>query len=545
MIDPGLTTAPVAASTKDEASVARAARCWRACFWLVYLGTLAIKLAVASRLAPFSDEAFYWQESRHLDWGYSDLPGMTAWLIALGERLGGHGVLAMRAPFLLLGSLLPWLVRDLALRLAGPVQGWQAALWCLALPLASSLGVLALPDVPLTVAMLAAICALCRLRDDGSLLAWLSLGLSLAAACATHYRAAPLVLTGLWLILATPRGRGWWRQPGAWLAFGLAAVGLVPLLMSNLRTHGAGLAFQLWQRNPWHFHADTLVQPLEQAGVCTPLLYGLLAWAGLKVWCRRRQGWVWQVLAIYTVILWLGYAMGGLFADDARFRLHWPLPGYLPLLAVLPVLWAERQHGGGVRVIWGASWWLGWLATLAGLGLLWAASLSPLPQAGHWGKLFPMQFTGWRESASMVAQLRRPGQLLVADNFILGAELDFSLAGQSPVYVLDSPLNRYHGRAPQLALWQLDLPALRRRAGKDELLLVVDETALRERWRWSALEHLCGELASVRPLGRLEPDQKRRRFGFYAIRLRAVTAAPRRCVIWTQAHAATYPDGPG
>lgn len=535
------------AAAIQAASVARRVRGWRACFWLVYGLTTLLKLGVAWRLSPFSDEAFYWQESRHLAWGYSDLPGMTAWLIRLGETVGGHGLLAMRLPFLLLGALLPWLVRDLALRLGGPLQGWQAALWCLALPLASSLGVLALPDVPLTVAMMLVVCALARLGQAARPGPWWAVGTGLAAALATHYRAAPLLLSGLWLMLATPRGRRWWRQPPAWGAGLLAVAGLLPLLVSNLRLHGAGLAFQLWQRNPWHFHADTLVQPLEQAAVCTPLLYGLLAWACWQSWRRRRQDWVWQVVTACTLVPWLLYALGGLFADDTRFRVHWPLPAYLPLLAVLPVLWTSRRSSPWQRLVAGLAWLTGWAATLAGLCLLWLASATPLPSSAGWGRAYPVQFTGWKEASAMAMRLRRPGQVLVADNFILGAELDFAQDARLPVYVLDSPLNAYHGRAPQLARWQRDLPALRRRHGNATLLLAVDETALRERWRWPALEHLCGELASVVPRARLDLDP-RRRFAFYEVRLAPAPGTPRRCLIWRQAHAAVYPsagmDGP-
>ena len=56
------------------------------------------KLWVAATLAPFGDEAFYWQESRHPAWGYSDLPPLTAWLIRLGEALAGHGLALVSPP---------------------------------------------------------------------------------------------------------------------------------------------------------------------------------------------------------------------------------------------------------------------------------------------------------------------------------------------------------------------------------------------------------------------------------------------------------------
>ena len=59
--------------------------------WFVVLWTavLLLKLVLAAQLPLFVDEAFYWQEGRHLAAAYSDLPGLTAWLARLGVEVGG------------------------------------------------------------------------------------------------------------------------------------------------------------------------------------------------------------------------------------------------------------------------------------------------------------------------------------------------------------------------------------------------------------------------------------------------------------------------
>src|SRR3546814_6972205 len=61
----------------------------RVIFIALWAGVSLLKVAMASRLPLFVDEAFYWQESRHLLWAYSDLPGLTAWLIRLGDFMFG------------------------------------------------------------------------------------------------------------------------------------------------------------------------------------------------------------------------------------------------------------------------------------------------------------------------------------------------------------------------------------------------------------------------------------------------------------------------
>lgn len=532
----------------DRGSVATPVARWRAAFVGAFVALLALKLVVAATLAPFGDEAFYWQESRHPAWGYSDLPPFTAWLIRLGEDVAGHGLLGMRWPFLLIGSALPWLVAAFARRLFGARTGWQAGLLCLALPLAGSLGVLALPDVPLTVAIMLALFALVRAMDADRWRDWWLLGVALAVCWMTHYRAAMPMLAGLLLCVLTPRGRRLWRRPGFWFAMAVAALGLVPLLVSNWQEHGAGLYFQLVQRNPWRFHASALVQPLEQALACTPLLYGLLLWTAWRCWRRCGEGAPWDVLATTALTFILGYFVGGLFADDQHFRAHWPLPGYLPLLAALPVLWrpcAERR-----------AWrWFGIAAfALAGLGQL--TGLAYLGLAADPGgarllagvKAFPSNFVGWRESGEVARTLLREqpaGTVLVADNFMLAAELDFQLDGRVPVYVLDSPLNSFHGRARQLVVWRRDDAALRAAHAGAPMLLAIGEDALRVRQRAGWLGGLCSRIDDPRPLRLLDLYDGRKRIAFFAGRVPArapipfpATAAQRNaCPIWRTLYA--------
>jgi 4-amino-4-deoxy-L-arabinose transferase-like glycosyltransferase len=524
----------------NDASVVAGLAGWRAAFVATFLCLLGVKLVLAVKLQPFGDEAFYWQESRHLAWGYSDLPPLTAWLIRLGEALAGHGVLGMRWPFLLLGSSLPWLLVALGRRAFGARTGWQAGLLCLCLPLAGSLGVMAMPDVPLTVAGVVAMLALLRAMDENRGRDWLLLGVALAVCWMSHYRAAMFMLAGLFLFLLTPRGRAQWTRGGFWLAMGVAAVGLLPLAISNWQQHGAGLAFQLMERNPWRFHADTLVQPLEQAVTCTPLLYVCLLWAAWRCWQRRRDGGPWDVIAMLSLTFIVVYFVAGLFADDQRFRVHWPLPGYLPLLAVLPALLGEVGVARAWRVVTIAGAGLALIAQLAGLLYLGLAAYPGTAQGLGAARAFPTAFIGWKESADIAsAQLATWPAVLVADNFMMAAELDFQFDGQRPVYTLDSPLNIKYGRAPQVALWGRDETALRRQQAGDAALLVVDEHALRERERAPWLQSLCGRVENLQPLQRLSLFDHRKSVAFYRGQVpdAATTsvANPNDCIAWRKA----------
>jgi 4-amino-4-deoxy-L-arabinose transferase-like glycosyltransferase len=507
-----------------------------------FLALFGVKLVLAAELQPFGDEAFYWQESRHLAWGYSDLPPLTAWLIHVGEALAGHGVLGMRWPFLLLGSSLPWLLVALGRRAFNPRTGWQAGLLCLCLPLAGSLGVMAMPDVPLTVAGAVAMLALLRALDEDRWRDWLLLGVALAICWMSHYRAAMFMLAGLFLLLMTPRGQVQWTRGGFWLAMSVAAVGLLPLAISNWQQHGAGLAFQLMERNPWRFHADTLVQPLEQAVTCTPLLYVGLLWAAWRCWQRRRNGGPWDVLAMLSLTFIVVYFVAGLFADDQRFRVHWPLPGYLPLLAAMPALLGEVGVARAWRAVTIAGAGLALMAQLSGLLYLGLAAFPGTAQVLGAARAFPVAFIGWKESADIArVQLATQSGVLVADNFMMAAELDFQFDGQRRVYTLDSPLNIKYGRAPQVALWGLDETALRREHEGESALLVVDEHALRERERASWLESLCARMENLQAVQRLSLFDHRKSVAFYRGQIPGTVAisdsVSNHCIAWRKAAA--------
>jgi 4-amino-4-deoxy-L-arabinose transferase-like glycosyltransferase len=488
-----------------------------AIFWAAWLVTLGIHVALAMCLSPFGDEAWYWQESRALDWSFSDIPVATACFIRIGEALFGHGVFGMRSLFLLQGGLIPLILVWTSRRLYGEEAGWRTGLLALALPLLGLMGMFALPDVPLTFFTAIALDQLERAARSNRTRAWLLLGFALAGLWLTHYRAVVVIAAGFCFLILTPRGRTLWRNPKLWLALFVSCLGLVPLLIFNAEHQWVALHFQIVERNPWSFHGDAITEPIEQAIACTPLFYFLLLWAAWR--CLRSSSRApWDLLACCAVAPLLMFFVFGFFADDVRFRLHWPIPGYVPLLIALPVL---------VQASWG-HWATRWFATSAfvvltiGLGLayfylvsatrpLWAEQLAGV-------KAFPEHFVGWNEAADRTRELlvpATPDTVLVADNFMLAAELDFAFDGNRVIYSLDHPINTKHGRAPQLALWKRDETALRE-LGKRPVLLVSEPTARRERERMEWMQSLCARVADVRAVSSLDVFGGRKKYRWFA-----------------------------
>jgi hypothetical protein len=183
------------------------------------------------------------------------------------------------------------------------------------------------------------------------------------------------------------------------------------------------------------------------------------------------------------------------------------------------------------------------LGLAAGLGYLGLAA-SPRGATVLAGmKAFPTNFTGWRESAAAVRTrlAARPDDLVVADNFMLAAELRFALGASRTVYSLDSPLNVKHGRAPQLAAWGLDEAGLAPHGGR-RILLVVDESKLHDAEARPWLGSVCARVDVVRPLERVEAFGRRRSFALYEGRARADRGAfgnPDDCIVWMAAYKAS------
>lgn len=474
----------------------------------------AAKLWLAASLDLFGDEAFYAWEGRHPAWAYSDLPAGTAWLARIGVEIGGNSPLGLRWPFLLMGLAMPWLLARIAARWFGVEAGWQAGLLCALMPLTATLGVLALPDVPLTFATL-----LCL---DG-IAAWLqgreragrwSLALGLVVGALSHYRFVVVLAAGLVALLMDARGRALLRRPALWGVLAVGAVAWLPLASWNVAHRGAGVGFQLVERHPWAFHADGAWFPLVQAVAVTPLLFVLLLWGIGQAWRRWRAGQAgpWGLVAGASAVPLLGFFVLGFFADAERTSFHWPLPAWLPVLAAMPMLAAGR-----VRRLWPGALALAAAGSLLAMGWLAVAAVPAWRTALAEAPMYPDNFSGWRELAGAVAHeldTLPDGTRVVADNFMPAAALAFHL-GRDDVGTLDHPLNRKHGRAVQLAIWGAVHESLRER--DLPVLLVVEERAVRPRDLLAWYRRVCAIAGPLPPPIALDVDGGRKRFRLFRL----------------------------
>ena len=480
-------------------------------FWALLGCVLLIKLVIAAQLPLFVDEAFYWQEGQHLAAAYSDLPGLTAWLTRLGVTVGGDSKLALRLPFLLLATLVPWLVVRLTRRALGEGVAWTAGCFAVLLPLSGTLGLLALPDAAMAVATLVCVKAGVRLLREVSAGAALELALGLCIGALSHYRFIAVIAVGFVALLLLPDGRRALRDVRVLTALALGACAWLPLLAWNLDNADAGLRFQLVDRHPWAFHADGLWFVAIQALLVTPLLFLAMAWASARnAWVEHSPS---RYFALLGGLVVLGFFALGFFADTERVSFHWPLPGYLALLPLVPDV--LRRWPRAWRI---TTWAMAVAGLLSMLGYYVMVSRPTVRAHTAAEKWYPGNFAGWDAVADAVrselAQMPA-GTQVVADNFKLGAELGFAL-GDANVPVLDHPLNHKHGRAPQLQLWKLHSRG-RVEWGTKPVLLVVGVSEVPYKQLLQRYHALCEMVGPLPPPRVVNVDHGRQRFAIFRL----------------------------
>ncbi len=478
----------------------------RTIFLVLWTLITAVKLVVAARLPLFVDEAFYWQEGQHLAAAYSDLPGLTAWLARLGVELGGNHVLALRLPFLAIGAMLPWLVSRIATRWFGAVAGWQAGSLTVLMPLSATLGMLAVPDVPMALAAVLCLDAGARLLRSVDAAAAVKLSLGLVIGALSHYRFIGVIVVGFIALLLLPQGRRTLRDPRVWVALAVGVMAWLPLLAWNADNQDAGLKFQVVERHPWAFQWSGLWFLVIQPMLVTPILciaMWKVALAGTRSGGGARAQW--RYFGLVGAVSTLAIFALGFFTDVERISFHWPLPGYLALLVAVPVV-----LNGWPRWLRRTGWWLAGAGLALAFSYYLVASSPGLREQLAGDKYYPRNFAGWAPLADEVRKELAdmpPGTRVLAGNFKVGAELGFQLRDPR-IEVLRHPLNDKHGRTAQLGLWGLLHDGQR----DGPMLLVLSPSDQRYRDLLERYHDICAQVGPLPPPRVVSQDHGYQRF---------------------------------
>jgi len=415
----------------------------RLLFWVMWWGTLALKLLLAAVFPFTGDEAFFYQWGVFPAWGYSDHPPMVGWWLAVLRNLGEHPF-PLRLATVAATSVVALGLVDLARRLLPAeheARAWWAGAVYLALPW-SWLFVLVTTDTPLLCFM--ALSAWCFVRADaartpgrrwaGYALAGLFVGLAFLS----KYFAALLGLAYAVYILGWQRSR-WWALPWMFL-FALPSIGVN--LVFNAHHGWTNIMFNFFNRNEGsHWQWQTLA---VYAGMLLYLFTPWLCWQAL-----RARGRVPPAAAARTVlVLWaFPLLVFALLATRRSIGLHWVL-GFVPLF----VLWASTRLDV-------AQWRRCWRWTLAvsvpHLVLVLALVLTPLGWWTHSKWYDKLVFL--REMPAITQGLMQglpPEGALMAHAYSPAALLAYHHGSYVPVYGVGRHHARQDDQLVDFRVWQ-------------------------------------------------------------------------------------------
>ena len=307
--------------------------------WAI-VAAITLMRCIAAYVVPLTgDEAYYWEWSRHLAFGYVDHPPMVAWTIALFSPLGLSAG-AIRLGFVACGLIATLAgaatATDLANgdRRAGAVTAVAFSLT----PLFSLAFGSATPDGPYLAAWTVSLWLAVRAFKRQRTLDFALLGIALGVALLTRFFAAALVF-GIAAYAIAPARRALWGA-GLWVAFAVAALVYTPFVVWNAMHDWVTFDFTFVGRHVRHLSwkgAFTLYA--INAGAYSPGL-----WIGALVCAVRPR----SALLAWTALPLLGVLT--LLAFFEPVEIHWVFGPYASLCIALGLAYVHLSSR--LRVIW-------------------------------------------------------------------------------------------------------------------------------------------------------------------------------------------------
>lgn len=496
---------------------------------------LCIKLVLASSLDLYSDEIFYWLASTRPAIAYSDLPFMTALLVGAGSLLDSNSTLAVRSLFILMGTCIPLLIYWVALPITNSKEALISALLALCIPMGGFMGLLAVPDVPLIFFGLLSLGAFERALRTDRLTYWIVTGLFVALGLSTHYRFFLYPAAALLFLVFFKGEHKQWRNPRFWLAIGLAAVGLIPVIWFNIENQLASANFYLVDRHPWQFQASGLLHVFKQAGIVTPPMYLLLGFVTWQLLRHRRKDKNSVLLLCFALSNGIVYLVLAPWTDADSTSLHWPLSAYFPLLVFAPRAMSELQtlleakfSSRVARNSMTAIPTIGFIGTIVALMSIGSQAFQlPLQTVIGTGVL-SNKMAGWSELSDYSAKLIELNfaglkPILVSDNYYTAGQIAFAGLSDSPI-TLDEDKAVRDGRITQIKLWQMDASGLRQRFGSPVLFITEDST-LNVLEKTTVMEKMCEQVSDLEYLDTLSLFNGDKKFSFYKASTVVTTAS--------------------
>ena len=458
-MDETLTHDAPASETKNAETIAIESQWTRRALWLI-LGLGVFRLCYLA-FDPFDlvhDEAYYWDWSRQLDYGYFSKPPMIAWIIGLSTRLLGNHEFAVRLPAVLLGTGSLWFVFLLGRRMYDARVGFWAALLAAMTPGNVAMSLLMTIDSPFLFFWSVALYAFWRMLERGEdrwkwlVVTMLIIGLGLLT---KQTMLAMLVFGGLFVLLSkTDRFEA--LRPGLYVCALGALLFLVPVFVWNYQHDWVTLQhtsehFQAKHVSLWQRTVGSLEFVGGLFGVISPVTFFLVAAVGMfGLLAFRRLGRRDQYLLCLSALPML-LVLGLSFKQ--RLELNWPAPFFTAAMVLVAAWGLGHFQLPALRL----SPSVGRLRHAAIVGAVFLAGTYALPVAltllGMNGSKLDVlaRLRGWEELGQQVDQTLVEKQapasvMIVTAGRAIAAELAFYMPRHPRVHVWDDntyPLSQY------------------------------------------------------------------------------------------------------
>jgi len=397
--------------------------------WAVIGFVVIVRGIVGFTLPLTGDEAYYWEWSRHLAWGYVDHPPLVAWTIAAFTAFGQTPGL-VRIGFVLCGLVASVAIAGCATELTGDRRAGAVAALALALtPLASLAFGSASPDGPYLMFWSLALWLGARAFKRDGLRDWSLLGVAMAGVLLSRVLGFALPFGVCAYALFAPDVRHVWRR-GLPLALAVMLVLYAPFLAWNATHDWATLGFALVHRHeePHSFDLHRVaVLLLTQAAAYSPGIFVAVLLCALR---PRDTFLAWTAIPQLVIVTGLAFF--------EKVEIHWIFGTLVSLAAMLGVAYTQISHR--MKIVWTT------ICVVPGAILvpaILAVSFAPVPiynvvhretgaQLRNGGPFEIMTYAMVAKEAAALAKER--GAVVMTDGYGLSSVMDFD-AGVAPVVI--------------------------------------------------------------------------------------------------------------
>jgi len=419
----------------------------------IHLVVLMIRIIYvqSGHLELHSEEAQYWNWSKHLQLSYYSKPPLIAYLNHLSTSVLGDTELGIRINAIIIGFLISMVTYLFCLEIfRNPKKAFWASLLTCAMPFFQITSVFFLTDSPLILFWLLSLYFFRRAIHRNRNSDWLAFGISFGFGILAKYAILFLIPFFIWFSVRT--NSNFLRNRKFYWSLGIASLMFLPILVWNFQQEFVGFKHlaKLSGVTSNHYSFGKVIYNLleyilGQLVLLSPFYLGLYM-PGVRKYFKAKDAKEMQFLLLPPILVFLSF-LGVAILNQKGTYINWAMFSY----ATVPILlthWAFESNKLRQLLI-GSIFTIAYtiiIGNLSYLDHLGFRNLIP-PKNDPVGKL-----TGWKKLAQKVEEvsmnLPRDSCFVFATNYHITSEMGFYLKNQPPVYFVN-----LRSRMTQYDLW--------------------------------------------------------------------------------------------